>query len=809
MYVVESGRLVVQTTTHRRRDGDHPGVGTGQVVGGLGLLVEGLRRTGSVVALEPAGVHVSAPVALQRTARSGPSGRPRPRRRPHHRASPRSSAQFVLNQFGTLAERVVERLLVLDEVYRHGWIAVTQEGLGSMTGGSRQAVNRVLGDAAAGGLVRVRRARCACWIGRAWPPPPADPAGPLRPVARSGCILCREPADNPPRRLRGTNHAPVPADAERLLGSLVVGGFVHLGCGDDGLVGGWGDVGFGGGRLGSGGDRLVGGRRDIGFGGDGLVGGWGDVGFGGAASGSAATGSSAAGSGASASAPCSSAAGASSGSGPSAAGSVAGSSAGAVSDTTVAGLGGRGAGRGGGRARRLGRGLLGVGAAGRRAQRLRASARSAATSMPNSAATWGSSGPRRLTVASSSSTCAARRARSGRRACAPARTPRPRAPPPSGPGRRSAAATPSSPRRAGSPGRAGNGTPAFGGTRRQAQGPHDAADVERRLDVGEPQRELLVLLGDERRLERGGELARRLVAGDERDRRTRRRRCAGRAGRGARAGAARPRPGRASRRRAGGGAAPRPSSARPPRASPACPRPSGGRCPRAAAGARRPCPAGRARRSGAAPRAVDAEHVGAVLLAGPQALGLRALRQLGRRREVRALAPAVVAARPAAALAARSRSPVAAGRRGRSPVAARSPPLARRRGRAGRRARRRAGRGAAAAGRRRAAAGRPVLDDRLERAPRSGAARARRRGRPSPWPARPTARGCRRCPSRSRPAAGRRPTTPAGRIDPSRTPRGSRAPAARQVHEPSGAELVSSISMRIDMARHRTGSLLD
>jgi hypothetical protein len=40
---------------------------------------------------------------------------------------------------------------------------------------------------------------------------------------------------------------------------------------------------------------------------------------------------------------------------------------------------------------------------------------------------------------------------------------------------------------------------------------------------------------------------------------------------------------------------------------------------------------------------------------------------------------------------------------------------------------------------------------------------------------------------------------PAGRIDPSSTPRGSRAPAARQVQEPSGDELVSSISMRIDI----------
>jgi CRP-like cAMP-binding protein len=64
---------------------------------------------------------------------------------------------LVVNQFGTLTQRVVERLLVLDEVYRHGWIDVTQEALGAMTGGSRQAVNRVLADAAAAGLIAVRR----------------------------------------------------------------------------------------------------------------------------------------------------------------------------------------------------------------------------------------------------------------------------------------------------------------------------------------------------------------------------------------------------------------------------------------------------------------------------------------------------------------------------------------------------------------------------------------------------------------------------------------------------------------------------
>ena len=62
-----------------------------------------------------------------------------------------------MSQFGTLSERVLERLLVLDEVYRHGWIEINQEELGAMVGGSRQAVNRALADAAAAGLVEIRR----------------------------------------------------------------------------------------------------------------------------------------------------------------------------------------------------------------------------------------------------------------------------------------------------------------------------------------------------------------------------------------------------------------------------------------------------------------------------------------------------------------------------------------------------------------------------------------------------------------------------------------------------------------------------
>jgi len=156
MYVVERGRLAVKATTS---DGDTALVriiGPEQVVGELALLVDGLRRTGTIVALEPTVVRVisrslfsdvrARDPAVDRALVADLAGR-----------LAALSEQFVVSQFGSLAERVAERLLVLDETYRHGWIEITQESLGAMTGGSRQAVNRVLADAAAAGLISVRR----------------------------------------------------------------------------------------------------------------------------------------------------------------------------------------------------------------------------------------------------------------------------------------------------------------------------------------------------------------------------------------------------------------------------------------------------------------------------------------------------------------------------------------------------------------------------------------------------------------------------------------------------------------------------
>ena len=184
------------------------------------------------------------------------------------------------------------------------------------------------------------------------------------------------------------------------------------------------------------------------------------------------------------------------------------------------------------------------------------------------------------------------------------------------------------------------------------------------------------------------------------------------------------------------------------------------------------------------------EHVGAVLLARAQPLRLRALRHLGRRREVRA-----VAATLARSLAARrdgrrrrARAPRRRGHRGRSP---RSPPVGATVGAAGRvgvvvavaaiAVAAVAPRRSSVVAPRARAAGRPART-----APRSAAARAGRRAPPSPS-AGTTDRT--RMPSMSCSVSTRSwsPTVaPPGRIDPSSTPRGSRAPAARQVHEPSG-----------------------
>ena len=190
--------------------------------------------------------------------------------------------------------------------------------------------------------------------------------------------------------------------------------------------------------------------------------------------------------------------------------------------TGVVGGRGIGAGSGGGRRRVV---TLRRGRGGRAACFLGASRRAvgrsgfgvgalAGTSTPNRAAIWGSNGPRRFTVAVSSSERASgaaagtTRARTGKNATASSTADQR-----SGPSVGCNEAVVASARRVASePGRDAG----LRRLRRQPQGPHHPADLEGRLDVGEPQGQLLVLLRHQRRLERGGERTGGLVAGDQR-----------------------------------------------------------------------------------------------------------------------------------------------------------------------------------------------------------------------------------------------------------------------------------------------------
>ena len=105
MYLVESGRLAVQTTTS---DGDTAIVrviGPGHVVGELALIVDGLRRTGSVVALGASVVRV-VHRSLFSELRSRDPGADRALVADLAARLAALSEQFVVSQFGTLADRV-------------------------------------------------------------------------------------------------------------------------------------------------------------------------------------------------------------------------------------------------------------------------------------------------------------------------------------------------------------------------------------------------------------------------------------------------------------------------------------------------------------------------------------------------------------------------------------------------------------------------------------------------------------------------------------------------------------------------------
>ena len=335
--------------------------------------------------------------------------------------------------------------------------------------------------------------------------------------------------------------------------------------------------------------------------------------------------------------------------------------------------------------------------------------------------------------------------------------------------------------------------------RREPQRTDDATDADGGVDVAEPQGQLLLLLGDQRLLQLLGDRAGRLVAGDASGRRRRRRRCAGRAGRARSIWrlAASARSSHSATRSLGssssailttgllghGGAVLRPRASRSP--------PSRGH-------ERPTCPAGRISAIGRCSSGRSASTALRWALPGRSRFGFGRCGSSGGGVEVRALGDARRRERPLP--------------EPRSPLAGRSPPprpLAPHDRRRGHRHRRPPSRGRSPLGRTPIALVAVLLDavtavtlgagldHRLRTASRSGrssstfaSSRALSRA-VHDRQHRDAVELCSISTFSTSPTA-----DPAGSRRHRARPSGLRAPAARQVHEPSGSALVSSMSIR-------------
>jgi len=154
--IVERGRLAVQLSTVEGQTATLRVIGPGDVVGELALLLPGARRSASVVAIEPSELRIIHQAVFQDVRARHPEI---DRALVDDLAArlDRLSNQLIVARYGTIAQRVAGQLLVLDDLYLHEWIPMTQDALASLTGGTRQTVNGALGDARSAGLIDLRR----------------------------------------------------------------------------------------------------------------------------------------------------------------------------------------------------------------------------------------------------------------------------------------------------------------------------------------------------------------------------------------------------------------------------------------------------------------------------------------------------------------------------------------------------------------------------------------------------------------------------------------------------------------------------
>lgn len=156
MFLIDSGRVLVQAHTV---DGAAVGlnvVDTGGVVGEMALLADE-PRAATVIAVRETRVHLLRPRAFQELRIEHPQIDQFLVRVLDSRLR-ELSARFAEAVHSTAEERVCRRLTALGSAF-DGTIRLSQARLASLAGTTRPTVNRVLQDLTKADIVRLRRAR--------------------------------------------------------------------------------------------------------------------------------------------------------------------------------------------------------------------------------------------------------------------------------------------------------------------------------------------------------------------------------------------------------------------------------------------------------------------------------------------------------------------------------------------------------------------------------------------------------------------------------------------------------------------------
>jgi CRP-like cAMP-binding protein len=156
LHLLASGRVAVRVSTPNGDVATLTVLGPGANFGELALMSDAHRRTATVVALEPVETLSVSREAFEELCASHPRVR-QALLVASARQIERLSARLVEALYVPSEQRVLRRLLDLQDVYGSKPIPLSQEELAMMAGTTRPTANRVLQKAMARGLVSLAR----------------------------------------------------------------------------------------------------------------------------------------------------------------------------------------------------------------------------------------------------------------------------------------------------------------------------------------------------------------------------------------------------------------------------------------------------------------------------------------------------------------------------------------------------------------------------------------------------------------------------------------------------------------------------